>query len=131
MIYLGLVLLFLMIFGCGICVLVIWILGVWIFLPKKNDVWTICYLIFLHSTASLLFWERNTETFSKGKVWRASRLLELIHSDLCLVEVSSNGGSNYFITFIDDFSSKIWVYSLKNKSETCDILKSFKVYVEK
>ncbi|XP_072054397.1 uncharacterized protein [Arachis hypogaea] len=31
--------------------------------------------------------------FPTGKSWRARRLLEIVHSDLCYVEVPSNGGS--------------------------------------
>ena len=44
---------------------------------------------------------------------------------MCSVDVPSNGSSKYFITFIDDFNRKTWVYFLKNK------FKSFKVYVQK
>lgn len=35
------------------------------------------------------------------------------------------------MTFTDDFSMKIWIYFLKNKSDACDVFKSFKAYVEK
>ena len=69
--------------------------------------------------------------FPKRKIWRARQSLQLIHSDLCSVEVPSHGGNKYFITFIDDFSRKTWVYFLKYKSEACGVFKSFKTYVEK
>ena len=55
------------------------------------------------------------------------KTLEIIHSDLCTVEVPSNGYCRYFITFIDDFSRKIWVYFLKQKSNACDTFKIFKL----
>ena len=72
------------------------------------------------------------ESFPTGNSWRARKPLELIHSDLCgPLEASSNGNNRYFITFIDDFSRKTWVYFLKQKSEACDTFKSFKAYVEK
>ena len=35
----------------------------------------------------------------------------------------SIGGARYFLTFIDDFSQKTWVYVLKSKSK---VLPSFK-----
>lgn len=57
--------------------------------------------------------------------------LEIIHSDLCSLKVSSYGGEKYFITFIDDFSTKTWEYILKKKSTTYDTFKLFKAYVEK
>ena len=40
-------------------------------------------------------------------------------------------GSTYFLTFIDDFSRKTWVYFLKNKSETFSKFKEFRGFVEK
>ncbi|KAL3508850.1 hypothetical protein ACH5RR_028251 [Cinchona calisaya] len=75
--------------------------------------------------------QKHKDPFPKDKAWRAKKPLQLIHSDFCLVEVTSNGGSKYFITFIDDFSRKTWVYFLKNKSDACDVFKKFKYYLEK
>lgn len=75
--------------------------------------------------------KKHRDTFPKGGVSRAQMPLEIIHSDLCSLEVPSYGGGKYFITFIDDFSRKTWVYILKNKSEACDTFKIFKAYVEK
>ncbi|XP_072054428.1 uncharacterized protein [Arachis hypogaea] len=37
--------------------------------------------------------KKHRDPFPTGKSWRARRLLEIVHSDLCSVEVSSNGGS--------------------------------------
>nr|KYP46330.1 Retrovirus-related Pol polyprotein from transposon TNT 1-94 [Cajanus cajan] len=75
--------------------------------------------------------KKHRESFPTGKSWRARKPLEIVHSDLCMVEIPSHGGSRYFITFIDDFSRKAWVYLLKQKSEACDAFKSFKAFVEK
>ena len=33
------------------------------------------------------------------------------------MKVVSKGGAQYFMSFIDDYSRKVWVYFLKNKSE--------------
>lgn len=41
------------------------------------------------------------------------------------------GGKRYIITFIDDYSRKIWVYFLQEKSEAFVAFKSYKVLVEK
>ncbi|KAM2262724.1 hypothetical protein ACFXTI_044150 [Malus domestica] len=71
------------------------------------------------------------ETFPSGKATRAHLVLELVRSDLCgPTNPSSNGGKRYFISFIDDFSRKTWVYFLHKKSEACDACKSFKALVE-
>ena len=40
-------------------------------------------------------------------------------------------GNVYFMTFIDDFSRKNWVYLLNKKYEDFNIFKMFKVMVEK
>jgi len=40
--------------------------------------------------------------------------LDLVHTDLCgPMQTPSIGGCFYFLTFIDDFSRKIWFYFLK------------------
>lgn len=69
--------------------------------------------------------------FPKGQSWRAKKVLELLHSDICgPIKPTSNGGKRYLITFIDDFTRKIWVYFLQKKSEALDVFKNFKARVE-
>jgi transposase InsO family protein len=36
------------------------------------------------------------------------------------------GGSSYFVTFIDDFSSKVWIYILKIKVDVFTVFKKFR-----
>ncbi|KMQ81820.1 retrovirus-related pol polyprotein from transposon tnt 1-94 [Lasius niger] len=68
----------------------------------------------------------------KEKGTRATTLLELIHSGLCgPMETIAFGGYRYFLTLIDDYSRKVFVYFLKNKSEVPDIFEVFKAMVEK
>ena len=44
--------------------------------------------------------------------------LDLVHFDVCrAMRVHSFSGFNFCITFIDDYSRKIWLYFLKAKSE--------------
>jgi hypothetical protein len=43
----------------------------------------------------------------------------------------SIGGIFYFLTFMDDFSWKIWIYFLRHKSETFAKFKEFKAEAEK
>jgi transposase InsO family protein len=63
---------------------------------------------------------------------RATQLLELIHSDVNgPMRTTSHGGAKYFVTFIDDFSRKTFVYFMKQKSEVLDHFKIFKALVEK
>jgi len=45
--------------------------------------------------------------------FNATRKLKVIHSDVCgPFEVKSVGGNRYFVTFIDEFTRKLWIYTL-------------------
>jgi hypothetical protein len=51
--------------------------------------------------------KQHRESIPKKAKWRATKKLELIHSDVCgPINPQSNGGNRYFITFTDDFSKK-------------------------
>ena len=72
------------------------------------------------------------EKFDKGKAWRASQILELVHSDLAgPFQHPSFSKARYVLTFIDDFSRYTWVYFLKQKSEVFEHFQDFKTFVEK
>ena len=47
-----------------------------------------------------------------------------------LVKVVSKGGAWYFMSFIDDYCRKVWVYFLKNKFEALAKFKKWKAEVE-
>ncbi|KAJ4788299.1 polyprotein [Rhynchospora pubera] len=71
-------------------------------------------------------------SFPKEASYRAKKPLELIHTDICgPITPNSLGKHRYFITFVDDFSRRTWVYFLKEKSEAFAVFKKFKVLVEK
>jgi hypothetical protein len=49
---------------------------------------------------------------------RSKETLDLIHSYVCsLMPVKYLGGSLYYVTFIDEYSRKMWLYLLKSKDE--------------
>ena len=45
-------------------------------------------------------------------------------------QVSSLGGSHYYITFIDDATRKTWVYCIRQKSDVFNTFKKWKSLVE-
>jgi transposase InsO family protein len=45
-------------------------------------------------------------------------------------QVSSLGGSCYYVTFIDDATRKTWVYCIRQKSDVFDTFKKWKALVE-
>ena len=61
----------------------------------------------------------------------AKEILEIIHSDVC-GPMSSNSLSRYayYVSFIDDFPRKTWIYFLKSKDEVFSKFKEFKALVE-
>lgn len=62
---------------------------------------------------------------------QTKNVLELVHSDLCgPIESKSIVGSQYMLTFLDDYTHKVFVYFLKRKSEVFDCFKIFKKFVE-
>jgi hypothetical protein len=65
-----------------------------------------------------------------GKEKKNERL-ELVHTDVWgLAQVSSLGGSHYYVTFIDDATRKTWVYCIRQKSDVFDTFKKWKALVE-
>ncbi|GJR73899.1 zinc finger, CCHC-type containing protein [Tanacetum coccineum] len=62
---------------------------------------------------------------------RETKVLELIHSDLCDMHATpSLGNKKYFVIFIDDASRFCYVYLLHTKDEALDKFKVFKTEVE-
>ncbi|GKF37382.1 zinc finger, CCHC-type containing protein, partial [Tanacetum coccineum] len=64
-------------------------------------------------------------------VKRETKVLELIHNDLCdLHATPSMRNKKYFVTFIDEASRFCYVYLLHSKDEALDKFKVFKTEVE-
>jgi transposase InsO family protein len=62
---------------------------------------------------------------------REKGILKLVHSDVCgPLSVPSLGGFIYYVSFIDDFSRKTWIYFLRKKVEVFEKFKEFKSLVE-
>ncbi|KAE8686612.1 Methyl esterase 17 [Hibiscus syriacus] len=57
-------------------------------------------------------------------------VLELVHSDVWQAPVTSLDGAKYFVSFIDDYSRRCWVYPIKKKSDVFATFKNFKARVE-
>ena len=74
---------------------------------------------------------KNTRTTGKGSS-RATKLLQLIHTDTCgPLPTEIRNGHWYFVTFNDDYSRYGYIYLIRDKSESLDTFKIFKVEVEK
>ncbi|KAG8491014.1 hypothetical protein CXB51_014181 [Gossypium anomalum] len=71
-----------------------------------------------------VFGKQKRVRFTRG-IHNTKGTLEYIHSDPWgPSRVPSRGGANYMLTFIDDFSRKVWAFFLKQKS---DVFSAFKL----
>ena len=78
----------------------------------------------LKNCAHCLAGKQRRVSFRSHPPHRKSELLELVHSDVCgPIKVRSHGGALYFVTFIDDCSRKLWVYTLKSKNQVFEVFK--------
>jgi hypothetical protein len=86
----------------------------------------------LHHVCEACIERKHQRTsFPKDEATRASKLLKLVHSNVCEpMKTTSHGGARYFVTFINDFSKKPHVYLLKTKGEVLDKFKAYKALVE-
>lgn len=75
---------------------------------------------------------KQTQTpFPKKSNSRSSKLLELIHTDICgPMRTQSIGGARYFITFIDDKSRWGATYFIAHKSDALKSFQDYKRYAE-
>jgi hypothetical protein len=77
-----------------------------------------------------LYGKQNRVRFPSSTT-RAEGILQLVHSDVFgPVSVPSLGKYMYYVSFIDEFSRKTWIYFLRKKSEFFDRFKEFKALVE-
>jgi hypothetical protein len=57
--------------------------------------------------------------------------LELVFSDVCGLASESIGRKKNYVSFIDDFSKFVWIYTLKHKSEVFERFQDFQNLVER
>ena len=63
---------------------------------------------------------------------RSAAPLELVHTDVWgPAPVLARNGARYFMTLIDDFSRKLWIYFMREKSEVFTKFKIWRAEVEK
>eukprot|EP01018_Ginkgo_biloba_P034677 Gb_28622 [translate_table: standard] len=78
-----------------------------------------------------IFGKQHRDSFPVSK-FKARESLELVHTDLCgPMRTLSMGKARYLMTFIDDYTGKIWVYFLKEKSEAFMKFVEFRVMAER
>ena len=74
---------------------------------------------------------KNTENPFPSSNSKAKGILDIVHSDVCgPTSATSLRMYVYYVSFIDEYSPKTWIYFLKSKYEEFEKLKEFKDLVE-
>jgi Integrase core domain len=83
------------------------------------------------SFVNMVYLANKRESFSTV-IHQTKRTLDYIHSDLWgpSLEPSKGNDPHYLLTFIVDFSRKVWVYFLKEKNEIFKVFKEWKTLLE-
>lgn len=81
-----------------------------------------------HTYSGCQFGKQARKKMPKIATHNATKILELVHSDVCgPFKTNSTGGARYFVTFVDDFSRKLWIYFVPHKSQ---VLNKFRHFVQ-
>ncbi|CAJ2628405.1 unnamed protein product [Trifolium pratense] len=75
--------------------------------------------------------KQHRVSFRSSGPHRRQNILDLIHTDVCMMDSKSLGGALYFVTFIDDHSRKVWAFVLKSKDQVLGAFKQFHASVER
>ncbi|KAG8480145.1 hypothetical protein CXB51_024902 [Gossypium anomalum] len=74
---------------------------------------------------------KETRVKFSSAIYNRERILDYVHSDVWgPTKVASLGGMHYFVTFVDDYSRKVWVYLMKRKSKVLDTFLKWKKMME-
>ncbi|RDX63210.1 hypothetical protein CR513_58386, partial [Mucuna pruriens] len=49
---------------------------------------------------------------------------------MCLIEVTSMRGNKYFVSFVDEYTRKLWIFLIVRKIEVLSIFQNFKKLIE-
>lgn len=83
--------------------------------------------VHLNKWSDCLAGKQHIVAFKSLPLHKKLEVLDLVHSDVCKMTTKSIGGAEYIITFIDDFSIKVWAYILKSKDQVLAVFKQFLV----
>ena len=65
------------------------------------------------------------QRFPKKASGQTTQPLELVHTDVGVVNVPSLEGHRYYVVFVDDYSRRVFLYCLKTKGEVMAALRTF------
>lgn len=78
-----------------------------------------------------LMGKQTRKSFPSQSNFSATRVLELVHGDLCgPISPDTAAGNKYFFLLVDDYSRYMWAYLLKSKDEALGAFMKFCAIVE-
>ena len=80
---------------------------------------------------SCLLGKQTTKVFPQATSSRASKILQIIHGDICSpIMPRTLAGNKYIFVLINDHSMYMWIILLKEKSEAFEKFKKFKCLID-
>jgi transposase InsO family protein len=74
---------------------------------------------------------KNTKVVFPSSDSRSKGILDLVHSDVCEpMLIPSSSGYLYYVTFIDDYYRRTWIFFMKTKDGVFSRFKDFRAQVE-
>ena len=78
-----------------------------------------------------LCFRKKSKKYFPSSENRVKEIINLIDSDVCgPMSVKFLGGASYYVSLIDDYLRKTWVYLMKTKNELFDRFKKFQAQIE-
>ena len=77
--------------------------------------------VHLERCTDCLAGKQNRTSFRSRTQMRRSAPLELVHTNVCQVDTKSHVGAQYFVTFIDDHSRRLWATQFKTKDQVLSV----------
>jgi hypothetical protein len=75
--------------------------------------------------------KQHRAPFPKVSSYKAEKVLELVHADLCgHITPKSLGGASYFLLVVDDCNRYMWVQMLRSKDHALECFKKIKLRAE-
>ena len=78
----------------------------------------------MSSCKTCYFGKQSRKPFLKV-TWRATRKLQLIHTDNVRPQRTPLNGSLYYVVFIDDYYHIYWIFFLNHKLEVAQVFWNF------
>lgn len=75
--------------------------------------------------------KQHKVSFNNNDPRMRPNILDLVHTDVFMIDGEYLGGASYCVIFIDDHTRKVWAFVLKSKDCVLDVFKHFHASIER